>query len=125
MSRAFIIIAAVLGFLGVALGAFGAHTLTATFAANGREETFRTAVHYQMIHALALLAVAWRAEKQALRLLRWAGFLFTAGVLLFSGSLYLLSIFDLSFMGAVAPMGGASLLGGWVLFGLAAWRQDR
>jgi uncharacterized membrane protein YgdD (TMEM256/DUF423 family) len=123
MSRTFIIIAAIIGFLGVALGAFGAHGLTAIFEANGRAGTFDTATQYQMYHALALLAVAWLESKSPNRQIRWAGYLFIAGVALFSGSLYILSIFDVRIMGAVAPLGGAAFLGGWALLGLAAWQN--
>jgi uncharacterized membrane protein YgdD (TMEM256/DUF423 family) len=125
MSRTFIIIAAIIGFLGVALGAFGAHGLAATFEANGRAGTFDTAMQYQMVHALALLAVAWLESKSPDRLIRWAGFLFIAGVVLFSGSLYILSIFDVRIMGAVAPLGGMAFLGGWALLTVAAWRTGR
>lgn len=120
ISRNFIITAAVLGFFGVALGAFGTHGLRATFEANGRLDTFETATHYQMIHALALLAVAWVQSQWPSRLTMWAGYLFAVGVILFSGSLYLLAIFNLTIMGAVAPFGGASLLAGWALLGLSA-----
>jgi uncharacterized membrane protein YgdD (TMEM256/DUF423 family) len=124
MSRTFIVIAAIIGFLGVALGAFGTHGLAATFEANGRADTFHTATQYQMYHALALLAVAWLESKSPNRLLRWAGYLFITGVVLFSGSLYILSIFDVRIMGAVAPFGGAAFLGGWTLLGVAAWRSE-
>ena len=121
MQRRFILIAAVVGFFGVALGAFGAHGLKATFEANGRGDTFQTATEYQMLHALALLAVAWISSQYPGKFIQWAGYLFLIGVILFSGSLYILSIFDLSFMGAVAPFGGVSLLGGWFCLGWAAF----
>ena len=124
MTRAFTLIAAVLGFLGVALGAFGAHGLQATLDANGHADTFHTATQYHLIHAIALLAVAWLLQQNPQqRLLHWAGWLFTTGVILFSGSLYLLAIFDLSMMGALAPVGGLALLGGWACIAVAAWRQ--
>lgn len=125
MSRTFIMAAAVLGFVGVGLGAFGAHGLAATLEASGRTGTFETATRYLMIHALALLAVAWLDDKMATRWSRWAGWLFIAGAILFSGSLFLLAIFDLSVMGAIAPLGGVALLGGWACVGLAAWRWPR
>jgi uncharacterized membrane protein YgdD (TMEM256/DUF423 family) len=118
----FVLIAAVLGFLGVALGAFGTHGLRAIFEANGRADTFETATQYHMYHALALLAVAWVESRSPSRSIRWAGYLFILGVVLFSGSLYVLAIFDLGFMGAVAPLGGASLLAAWALLGWSAWR---
>lgn len=119
MSRIFIFAAALLGALGVGLGAFGAHGLAATLEATGRADTFGTATQYQMIHALALLAAAWLSDHYPNRWPRRAGWLFILGVLLFSGSLYLLSIFDLRLMGAVAPFGGMALIAGWVCLGLA------
>jgi uncharacterized membrane protein YgdD (TMEM256/DUF423 family) len=124
MHRNFTIIAAVLGFLGVAFGAFGTHGLAAVFEANGRAATFDTAAQYQMYHALALLAVAWMESRMLSRLTRWSGCLFITGSILFCGSLYILAIFDVRIMGAVAPLGGAAFLGGWALLGLAAWRGE-
>jgi uncharacterized membrane protein YgdD (TMEM256/DUF423 family) len=122
MARTWILAAAVIGALGVGLGAFGAHGLADVLAATGRADTFETASRYQMYHALALLAVGWLADTYPGRLIQWAGRLFIAGVILFSGSLYLLAIFDLRFMGAVAPFGGAALIAGWVCMGGAVWR---
>jgi len=123
MNRNFVVIAAVLGAVGVVLGAFGAHGLSAVLTANGHTDTFHTATQYQMIHALALLGVATAAQQWPGKLMQWAGYLFLAGVVLFSGSLYLLAIFDLSWLGAVAPLGGVALIGGWVCLGWAAWRN--
>jgi uncharacterized membrane protein YgdD (TMEM256/DUF423 family) len=123
MTRTFAMLAAVVGFTGVALGAFGAHGLAAHFEANPNlEPTFQTASEYHLVHALALVAAAWAAERWPGRLTGAAGWLFLLGVLLFSGSLYVLSIFNVRFMGAVAPLGGLSLLAGWACLGLAAWR---
>ena len=123
MTRIFIVIAAVLAFFGVALGAFGAHGLEATLTANGRADTFDTASQYHLFHALALIGVAWVSSRTPGRLVRWSGYLILAGTLIFSGSLYVLAIFDLGFMGAIAPIGGAALLAGWGCLGLAAWRD--
>ena len=123
MSRTFILVAAIIGGLGVAFGAFGAHGLSALLAANGRADTFDTATKYQMYHALALLAAAWLSEKYPGRWIRWAGYLFIAGVILFSGSLYILAIFDLPIMGAVAPFGGTALIAGWACLGWAARKR--
>ena len=103
MTRTLIMAAAVLGFLGVGLGAFGAHGLEATLEANGRADTFETATRYLMYHALALLAVAWLCENTASPWPRRAGWLFIAGTIVFSGSLLLLAVFNLRFMGAIAP----------------------
>lgn len=122
MPRTFIVAAAGLAFLGVALGAFGAHGLTATLTANQTSDTYHTATEYQMVHALALLGVAWVSTLYPGKWLRWAGYLFIAGVVLFSGSLYILAVFNLRIMGAVAPLGGIAFLAGWACLGWAAWR---
>lgn len=123
MARQWIMVAAGLGFLGVALGAFGAHGLQATLEANDRVGTFETASRYHMFHALALLAVAWLSTHTPTNWPRRAGLLLTAGTLIFSGSLYLLAVFDWGFMGAVAPVGGGLLLAGWTCVGLAGWQM--
>lgn len=120
MSRTFIQIAALLGLTGVALGAFGAHGLAAVLEINGRAATFDTATQYHLIHALALLAAAWLEEQQPSVWTRRAGWLFILGTLLFSGSLYILAIFNLRAMGAVAPFGGLALIAGWACLGWSA-----
>ena len=114
-------LAALLGGLGVAIGAFGAHALRPMLEASGRFDTFETAVRYQFYHALALLAVAilW-ALRPELRGLGLTGGLWLGGVLLFSGSLYLLCFTGITKLGAVAPVGGLLLLAGAVLLALAA-----
>jgi uncharacterized membrane protein YgdD (TMEM256/DUF423 family) len=122
VTRTFTLLGAIFAFFGVALGAFGAHALQSTLTANGHAATYETAVQYQMIHALALFAAAWSAEKWPGRLLRWAGYLFAAGIVLFSGSLYFLAIFDARIMGAVTPLGGLAFLAGWACLGWAVWR---
>jgi uncharacterized membrane protein YgdD (TMEM256/DUF423 family) len=123
MTRNFVLLGALFAFLGVAFGAFGAHALAATLQANGRVDTYETAVRYQMYHALALFLTAWLAEKWSGRYIRWAGWLFTAGIILFSGSLYILAILNVPLMGAVTPLGGAAFLAGWACLGWAAWKQ--
>jgi uncharacterized membrane protein YgdD (TMEM256/DUF423 family) len=122
MYRGFVITAALFGALGVALGAFGAHGLQATLEANNRADTFETASRYHLIHAVALLGVAWLIWLHPGRLARWAGYLLVAGTVIFSGSLYMLAIANWSVMGAVAPVGGAALVAGWLCLALAAWR---
>jgi uncharacterized membrane protein YgdD (TMEM256/DUF423 family) len=111
-----------MGFLGVAMGAFGAHALEATLRANERESTFATATQYHLVHALALLAVAWTATRWQDNLVSWAGYLFVLGIVLFSGSLYALSVSNQRWLGAITPLGGLAFLAGWVCLGLAAWR---
>ena len=123
MTRQFFLTAIIFAFLGVVAGAFGAHALSATLIANGRAATYDTAVHYQMFHALALLVVAWAAEKWPGRWTRWAGYLFAIGIIIFSGSLYILAIFDVRIMGAVTPLGGLAFLAGWACLGWAVWRD--
>jgi len=120
------IAAGLLGAVGVALGAFGAHGLSAYFAANpGTEDTFCTGLQYHLVHAVALIGAAWAAAHVPSRWTRLAGWLFIAGIVLFSGSLYLLSLFGLRFMGAVAPLGGAALIAGWLSLALAGWGSGK
>jgi uncharacterized membrane protein YgdD (TMEM256/DUF423 family) len=122
MSRTFITLSAILGFIGVALGAFGAHGLQATLDANGRASTFETASRYQMYHALALIGVAWLTSIKPNTFLTAAGWTLFAGAVIFSGALYILAIFDVRIMGAVAPLGGLLMLIGWACMGIGAWR---
>jgi uncharacterized membrane protein YgdD (TMEM256/DUF423 family) len=123
MTRNFILIAVVFGFLGVALGAFGAHGLESTLEENGRIDTFETAAKYQMYHALAMLGVAWLTTQYSSVWIKRAGYLITAGTIIFAGSLYILAIADISFMGAIAPIGGTCLLAGWASIGLGVWKS--
>lgn len=125
MSRTFTLLAAFFGATAVALGAFGAHGLAAHFAANpGLESSFDTAAHYHLVHAVALLGAAWASAQFPGRWPRLAGWLFVVGILLFCGALYVLSIFNVRFMGAVAPLGGAALIAGWACLGVAAWQAS-
>ena len=120
-ARLIIQLAALLGGLTVAIGAFGAHGLRKMLEASGRFDTFETAVRYQFYHALALLAVGVLATaRPELRgpLGTTAG-LWLGGVLLFSGSLYLLCFTGITKLGAVAPIGGLLLIAGWVRLLLA------
>ncbi|MFJ7796408.1 DUF423 domain-containing protein [Pseudomonas sp. NPDC096950] len=121
MLRGFLMLAAFFGFTGVALGAFAAHglknRLTPEYLA-----IFHTGVTYQLVHTLALLGVALLASQIPGRLITWAGASFAIGILLFSGSLYLLTITGVSKLGIVTPFGGLAFLVGWFCLGLAAWR---
>ncbi|MFI8395750.1 DUF423 domain-containing protein [Pseudomonas sp. Choline-02u-1] len=121
MLRGFLMLAAFFGFTGVALGAFAAHglknRLTADYLA-----IFHTGVTYQLVHALALFGVALLATQVQGRLVAWAGVSFSVGILLFSGSLYLLTMTGVSKLGIITPFGGLAFLAGWVCLGLAAWR---
>lgn len=123
MHRTFLALGALLGMLAVAAGAFGAHALEARLTPE-RLDVFETAARYQMYHALALLGVAWAASAlpAGASLLAASGWLFTAGTLVFSGSLYLLALGGPRWLGAVTPIGGVAFIIGWALLGLAALR---
>lgn len=120
MIRAYLLIAAFFGLTGVALGAFAAHGLKSRLGADYLA-VFQTGVHYQLIHALALFGVALLALHAPSRLLTVAGGLFSLGVLLFSGSLYLLTLTGMSKLGIITPIGGTAFLAGWICLMLAAW----
>lgn len=104
--------------LAVALGAFGAHGLRARLDPADLA-TFETGVRYQMYHALALFGAGILAGRRGHRWLDRAGWLFTFGILLFSGSLYVMVLSDVRWLGAVTPFGGAAFLAGWVALGVA------
>ena len=121
MIRAYIVLAALFGFTGVALGAFASHALKSQLSA-AYPAVFQTGVQYQMLHALALLGVALLSLHRPGRLLTVAGGLFVVGILLFSGSLYLLTLSGVGRLGMITPIGGMSFLAGWLCLGLAGWR---
>ncbi|WP_188562313.1 DUF423 domain-containing protein [Hymenobacter frigidus] len=114
-ARLLLQLAALLGGLGVAIGAFGAHALHDALVRAGRLDTFETAVRYQFYHLLALLAVGvlWTARPE-LRTLGTTGWLWLSGIIVFSGSLYALCFTGITKLGAVAPVGGLLLLAGWL-----------
>ena len=109
----FFAIGALSGFIGVALGAFAAHGLKARLDPD-LLATFEVGVRYQMYHAFALLAVGWAQTRWPGRVLNASGWLFVAGTVIFSGSLYALSMSGMRWLGAVAPVGGVALLAGWL-----------
>lgn len=121
MFRGFLMMAAFFGFTGVALGAFAAHGLKGRLSAEYLA-VFQTGVLYQLIHALALFGVALLAMQMPGRLVNWAGFAFAAGIVLFSGSLYLLTLSGMGKLGIVTPFGGLCFLLGWSILGVLAWR---
>lgn len=111
-------LAAVFGLLGVALGAFGAHGLKSRGSAEDLA-IFDTAVRYQLWHALALLGVALAQRQQASAWLHRAGIAFVAGIAIFSGTLYVLVLANLRWMGAITPIGGVALMLGWLFLAFA------
>jgi uncharacterized membrane protein YgdD (TMEM256/DUF423 family) len=119
--RLFFALGAVLAGLSVAFGAFGAHGLRNSLSLEDLD-IFETGARYQMYHALALLAVAWAYARWEAPLIQVAGWLFVAGLVIFSGSLYALVLTGQRWLGAVTPIGGLALLAGWVLLAWAAFR---
>lgn len=120
--RVFWVAGCLLGFLAVAAGAFGAHAL------EGRVEprlldVYETAVHYHLAHALALLAAAFAADHGRGRAAMIAGWSFLLGVVIFSGSLYLLTFTGVGWFGAVTPVGGTALLVGWLALAASALQR--
>jgi uncharacterized membrane protein YgdD (TMEM256/DUF423 family) len=113
------VLGAVSAFLGVALGAFGAHALKSRLSSEALA-IFETGVRYQMFHALALLVVAARLPDPRGSI---AGWLFVAGTVLFSGSLYALALTGIRGLGAITPVGGLCFLAGWALLALAFARR--
>lgn len=121
MDRLFVILGAASAFVGVAAGAFGAHALKSRLAPD-QLAIFEVGVRYQLVHALALLAVAWACTRWPGPLANASGWSFAAGTVLFSGSLYLLALTGVRAFGAVTPVGGALFLAGWLLLAAAGWR---
>jgi uncharacterized membrane protein YgdD (TMEM256/DUF423 family) len=121
LSKQWVMIGAISGFFAVALGAFGAHGLKDRLSEKALS-IYQTAVQYQMVHALALIALGlWASQNinQETQLVGWA---FTIGIMVFSGSLYALAVTDLKFLGAITPIGGVSFLVGWIAFAFLAWK---
>ena len=122
MDRRFLFLGALFGGLAVAAGAFGAHALRGDLSAE-MLAVFETGARYQMYHALALIGVALVRPVLPGRLTAVAGWCFIFGIVLFSGSLYLLSLTGTTWWGAVTPLGGVAFLAGWGCLALAAWRS--
>jgi uncharacterized membrane protein YgdD (TMEM256/DUF423 family) len=117
-------LACVFAGLSVAAGAFGAHGLREVVPERDLA-IFETAAQYQMYHALALLGVAWGRTRWPGKTVDLAGNLFVAGILLFSGSLYVLVLTNTRWMGAITPFGGLAFMAGWLLLGIAGWRGEQ
>jgi len=121
--RWFALAGSVSALIAVAAGAFGAHALRQRLAPD-LLAVFETGVRYQMYHALGLLAVAFAAGRWSAPQISWAGWLFLAGIVVFSGSLYVLSLTGMRWLGAVTPLGGLCFLAGWIClaWGIVAGR---
>lgn len=121
MARTFWMLGCVFGLVAVGAGAFGAHALRARLTPD-LLAVWETAARYQMYHALALLVVALAASRWPAGGWSAPGWLFTAGIVIFSGSLYVLALSGVRWLGAITPLGGAALLAGWLLLALAGAR---
>ncbi|RPI25222.1 MAG: DUF423 domain-containing protein [Acidobacteria bacterium] len=120
MERLFISTGALFGFLAVAGGAFGSHALKNRLSPD-MLQVFEVGVRYQMYHALALVLTGFILTRFQSPALTWAGAFFIAGVLIFSGTLYILTLTGLRWLGAITPMGGTALLIGWLCLAWGAW----
>jgi uncharacterized membrane protein YgdD (TMEM256/DUF423 family) len=121
LDRLFLMLGAVSGLIAVGAGAFGAHALRARLTPE-LLGVFETGARYQMYHALALVVAAWVVSRWPESLAAWAGWLFLAGTIVFSGSLYALALTGVRWLGAVTPLGGLCFLAGWLCLALAAAR---
>jgi uncharacterized membrane protein YgdD (TMEM256/DUF423 family) len=119
MDKTFLLVGAAAGFLGVALGAFGAHGLRARLSPD-MLMVFETGVRYHLYHAIAIVLAGLVAARLDGWLIRAAGWSFTAGIVLFSGSLYVLALTGITTFGAITPLGGLAFLLGWALLVVAA-----
>jgi uncharacterized membrane protein YgdD (TMEM256/DUF423 family) len=121
MDRTFLALGALSAGVSVAAGAFGAHALKARLSPD-LLAVFETGARYEMYHAMGLLAVGWVASRWPGGAAAAAGWLFLAGTVLFSGSLYALALSGVRWLGAITPFGGVAFIAGWVALGWAAWR---
>lgn len=119
--KRWLFLAALLGATAVVLGAFAAHGLARALDAR-MLATFETGARYQMYHALAMGLAALAVRGAAAKLAHMAASLFLAGILVFSGSLYLLALSGMTALGMITPLGGLCLIAGWVVLALAAWK---
>jgi uncharacterized membrane protein YgdD (TMEM256/DUF423 family) len=123
-SQLFLILGAAFAGSGVAAGAFGAHALKGILDAP-MLQAFDTATRYQMYHAFGLCIVSWAIDRYPEQRLEHSGWLFTIGILFFSGSLYVVSLAGIRWLGAVTPIGGMAFLAGWALLGWRIWCDAR
>lgn len=128
MRKQFLRIGAILMALGVVFGAFGAHSLKDMVTAD-RLEIFETGARYQVYHALGILLVGTLLYFRKTNLMPWAGWLFTAGIICFSGSLYLLSFAEIlnvptSLVGPITPIGGLLFVAGWIVLAISTFQEN-
>jgi len=124
MQKIILLIASALRAVAVMLGAFGAHSFKSILEANGTLETFNTAVKYHFFHTLAMILVALLMDKYASKLLEYSAISMLAGIVLFSGSLYILALSGVTKWGAVAPFGGLAFIIGWIMLFAGVYRYS-
>lgn len=125
-ARNLLLIASISGALAVAIGAFGAHTLKPLLLESGRLDTFETGVMYHFYHTIALLATGILSLHLHYRILLISAYCFASGIFLFSGSLYVISIWPhLSYMGVITPVGGILFISGWILLAMTTVRNSK
>lgn len=123
MGRTFFALGAISAFIGVAAGAFGAHGLKDRLSPE-MLQIFETGARYQMYHAFALLAAAWAQDKFPNSAVTIGGWLFIIGTILFCGSLYVLSLTEIRWLGAITPFGGLAFLTGWLCLAWAVLKSN-
>ena len=122
MSKAILMTASALLALAVAIGAFGAHGLKSHISAE-MMQVYKTGVEYHFYHALGLLFIGLLSISTPSGLLNWSAILLTIGIILFSGSLYILAVTEIKWLGAITPLGGVSFIVGWILLFVAVWKK--
>ena len=124
MKSVFLFLGALCALIGVGMGAFGAHALKASLSPE-QLSIYQTGVSYQMWHALGLIGIALALlQAPTSKLLKWAGALMFIGIVLFSGSLYLLVLLDMTILGVITPVGGVSLICAWFLLTIYAAKKQ-
>jgi len=122
MSKPILMTASILLALAVAIGAFGAHGLKAHLSTE-MMQIYKTGVEYHFYHALGLLLIGILSISMPSGLLNWSAILLTIGIIMFSGSLYVLAITGIKWLGAITPLGGLSFIAGWILLFVAVWKK--
>lgn len=123
MYKSVLVVAAISGALAVAIGAFGAHILQDLLAQNDRLDTFDTASQYHFYHTIALLIIGLLMRDSNDGILKRSAMAFVLGILIFSGSLYTLSVTNITFLGAITPIGGILFIIGWALLAIFALKK--
>ncbi len=123
MQKTFLVIAGISGALSVAIGAFGAHGMRTFLEANNRFDTFETAVRYQFYHTFLLLIIGILMAHFPSKTMEWAGWTSIFGILIFSGSLYILCATGIKWLGAITPIGGLLFIASWLLLAISVLKK--